>query len=170
MATPQEMIQKVQEKFSDCVLETSDNFGEAAVSIKRDCIVDLIQFLHDDSDLSFDFLMDVCGMDYLEMGGHERYGTVYHLYSMKHNHRIRVKAFIPENDPRIDTISHIWEAANWAEREVYDMYGIEFNNHPDMRRILNPDDFEGFPLRKEFPPEGIGYRESFEKIERSDAQ
>ena len=170
MATPQEIIQKVQDKFGGSVLETSDNLGETTVTIKRDCIVDLMQFLNEESDLSFDFLMDVCGVDYLEIGGLERYGTTYHLYSMQHNHRIRVKAFIPETDPTIETISHIWEAANWAEREVYDMYGIEFNNHPDMRRILNPDDFEGFPLRKEFPPEGIGYRESFEKIERSDAQ
>ena len=170
MATSLEMLQKVQDKFSDCILETSDRLGEATVSVKRDCVVDLMNFLRDDSNLAFDFLMDLCGVDYLEMGGFERFGVTYHLYSMKHNHRIRVKAFIPETDAKIDTISQLWDAANWAEREVYDMYGIEFNNHPDMRRILNPDDFEGFPLRKEFPAEGIGYRENFEKIERLNAQ
>ncbi|MEE9170959.1 MAG: NADH-quinone oxidoreductase subunit C, partial [bacterium] len=90
--------------------------------------------------------------------------------SLKHSHRLRIKAYVPENDLKFDTVSHLWPAAEWAEREVYDMYGIEFNNHPDMRRILNPDDFEGFALRKDFPVEGIGYREDYEKIERATGQ
>ncbi len=170
MASNQEILQKVQEKFADCVLETKDELGEATLSIKRECNVAVLSFLREDPDLAFDFLMDVCGVDYLEMGGPERFAVVYHLYSMKHNHRVRVKAFVPEDDPTIDTVSHLWAAANWAEREVFDMFGIEFNHHPDMRRILCPDDFEGHPLRKDFPLKGIGYRESFEKIERSNAQ
>ncbi|HHM23821.1 MAG TPA: NADH-quinone oxidoreductase subunit C [Bacteroidetes bacterium] len=170
MASNEEILKKVQEKFGDCVLEVKDALGEATISIKRDCNVEVLKFLRDDPDLAFEFLMDACGIDYLEMGGFERFAVVYHLYSLKHNHRVRVKAFIPENDPRIDTVSHLWAAANWAEREVFDMYGIEFNNHPDMRRILCPDDFVGHPLRKDFPLQGIGYRESFEKIERSTAQ
>lgn len=170
MATSQEMMEKIQTKFGDCVLALSDRLQEATVSIKRDCVLQLLQFLQEDPDLAFDYLMDLCGVDYLEMGGPERFGITYHLYSMKHNHRIRVKAYIPETDLRIDSVSHLWAAANWAEREVYDMYGIEFNHHPDMRRLLNPDDFEGFPLRKDFPPEGVGYRDRFEKIERTDAR
>jgi|Deesub1362B_J571_1020462.scaffolds.fasta_scaffold04436_4 NADH-quinone oxidoreductase subunit C len=170
MATNEEILKKIREKFGDAVLETSDALGEAAVSVRRDVIVDLLKFLREDPDLAFDFLMDLCGVDYLEMGGFERFAVVYHLYSLKHNHRVRVKAFVPENDPRIDSVTELWAAANWAEREVYDMYGIEFNNHPDMRRILCPDDFVGNPLRKDFPLQGIGYRESFEKIDRESAQ
>ncbi len=170
MVTPQNLIGKVKDKFVDCVLETSDKLGEATVSVRPDCIVDLLQFLRDDPELSFNFLMDVCGADLIDLNLFERYAVVYHLYSMEHNHRIRIKAFVSEQELSIDSVSHLWEAANWAEREVYDMYGIEFKNHPDLRRILNPDNFEGFPLRKDFPPEGIGYREDFEKIKRSDAQ
>ncbi len=170
MAANSELIQKIRIQFCTCVLDTKDRQGQITIAVKRDCIETLLHFLRDDPDFACDFLMDLCGVDYLEMGGFERFAVVYHLYSRQHNHRIRIKAFVPENDPRIDTVSHLWAAANWAEREVYDMYGIEFDHHPDLRRILNPDDFSGSPLRKDFPLEGIGYRESFPKIERSSIQ
>ena len=100
----------------------------------------------------------------------ERFAVVYHLYSMKHGHRLRVKAFIPETSAAIDSVAGIYPAADWAERETYDQYGIRFTGHPDLRRILNPDDFTGHPLRKDFPVEGIGYRDQFEKIVRTRAQ
>ena len=167
VASLQELIDKVNSEFGDSVLETSTQFDQASVSVKRESVVEVLGFLRDNPETEFDFLIDVCGVDYLEMGGLERFAVVYQLYSLNHNHRLRIKAYVPENDLTIDTVSHLWPAAEWAEREVYDMYGIEFNNHPDMRKILNPDDFEGYPLRKDFPPEGIGYREDYEKIERA---
>ena len=170
MASNQELIDLVKSKFSSSVLEENNQFQQASVSVRKEHVVELLLFLRDDPTTQFNFLMDVCGVDYLEMGGIERYAVVYQLYSLQHNHRLRIKTYIAENDLTVDTISHLWKAAEWAEREVYDMYGIEFNNHPDMRRILNPDDFEGFPLRKEFPTEGIGYREDYEKVERMTRQ
>ncbi|MEE9168656.1 MAG: NADH-quinone oxidoreductase subunit C [bacterium] len=170
MASNLELIDKVKSEFGGSVLETTNQFDQAAVSVKREDVAEVLQFLRDDPETDFDFLIDVCGVDYLEMGGIERYAIVYQLYSLKHSHRLRIKAYVPENDLKIDTVSHLWPAAEWAEREVYDMYGIEFNNHPDMRRILNPDDFEGFALRKDFPVDGIGYREDYEKIERATGQ
>lgn len=167
MAENLEIIETVKTKFGQSVLGSSNQFGQAAVAVAREDIVEVLRFLRDDPQMHFDFLIDVCGVDYLEMGGRERFGVVYQLYSSPHNHRLRVKAFVSETELSIDTVSQLWPSAEWAEREVYDMYGIQFKGHPDMRRILNPDDFEGFPLRKDFPVHGIGYREDYEKIERA---
>jgi NADH-quinone oxidoreductase subunit C len=153
MADNQAILAQVKSKFGDVVIESSNQFDQAAVVVGRGEIVKVLGYLRDDPALRFEFLIDVCGVDYLEMGGH--------------NHRLRVKAFVPENDLEIATVVAVWPAAEWAEREVYDMYGIQFAGHPDMRRILNPDDFSGFPLRKDFPVEGIGYREDYKKVMRA---
>ncbi len=166
VAGNQELIDFVKSKFSSSVLETSNQFNQASVSVRKEHLLEILECLRDDPVTQFDYLMDVCGVDYLEMGGIERFCVVYQLYSSQHNHRLRIKTYISESDLTVDTVSPLWLSAEWAEREVYDMYGIKFNNHPDMRRILNPDDFEGFPLRKEFPCEGIGFRENFKKVER----
>jgi NADH-quinone oxidoreductase subunit C len=130
----------------------------------------VMSYLRDDQILAFNVMMDLFGVDYLEMGGTERFAVIYNLYSMTQGHRLMVRAFIPEQEATIDTVSSVYPAANWAEREAYDQYGIRFTGHPDLRRILNPDDFIGYPLRKDFPVEGIGFRDNFEKIVRETAQ
>jgi NADH-quinone oxidoreductase subunit C len=111
-----------------------------------------------------DFLSDLCGVDYPERKS--RFEIVYNLCSLKHGHRIRIKALIPEDNPSIDSVVSIWSGANWHEREACDMFGIVFNGHPDLRRILMPEEWNGFPLRKNYPLQGIEgweYRE-FEEL------
>ncbi len=170
MSEENKAVEKLTQTFADQILEVVDAFGQTTVSVKRDKIVEMLQFLKEDPDLKYDMLMDLFGVDYLEMGGFERFAVVYHLYSDTHNTRLRIKAFVPEGDEKIDSVTHLWAAANWAEREVFDMFGIHFTHHPDLRRLLCPDNFEGFPLRKDFPVEGIGYRENFVKVTRENAQ
>lgn len=164
------VVDKVKNAFPDQILDVSENLGETAISVKRDKIVDILRFLKEDDELKFDMFIDLCGVDYLEMGGFERFAVVYQLYSMEYNWRIRIKAFVPEGDEKIDSVVSLWAGANWPEREVFDMFGITFTNHPDLRRILCPDNFEGHPLKKDFPLEGIGYRENFLKVTRENAQ
>ncbi len=160
--TPDLIIEKIKKRFAGAVLSAKAEFGEGTVSIKRDSLLDVCRFLHDDPELYFDFITDICSVDFI--GQEERYEVVYHFYSVKHNHRIRIKARVPEKDAVIDSLCPIWKGANWLEREVYDLMGIKFNGHPDMRRILMPDDFVGHPLRKDYPIEGRGERSSFDFI------
>ncbi len=165
-----ELQKKIESRFPGSAWQTQEPSGTWTLVAERSGIVEVLRFLRDDPELAFDFLMDLFGVDYLEMEAAERFAVVYQLYSMKHGHRLRVKAFIPETSAVIDSVAGIYPAANWAERETYDQYGIRFTGHPDLRRILNPDDFTGHPLRKDFPVEGIGYRDQFEKIVRTRAQ
>ncbi len=164
------LIEKIRSNFSDSVLQSEEQFGQLTVTIKPIKIVLLTDFIRTEPSLAFDFLMDLFGVDYLEMKALERFAVIYNLYSMTHGHRLFIKAFVPESSPVIDSVAAVHPAAVWAEREVFDQYGIRFANHPDLRRIINPDDFQGHPLRKDFPTEGIGYREQFEKITRDTAQ
>jgi NADH-quinone oxidoreductase subunit C len=110
-------------------------------------------FLRDTPGLEFDFLTDLTAVDYPARP--KRFDVVLHLYSMTQNHRLRVKAAVAEGE-EIDTLVPVWKAANWEERECYDMFGIVFHGHPDLRRILLPEDWEGFPLRKDYPLGGYG--------------
>jgi NADH-quinone oxidoreductase subunit C len=107
-------------------------------------------FLRDDNELQFSFLTTLCGMHY---PGSQQLGVVYHLHNLAENHRIRIKTTVPESDPVLPTITSVWPSANWQERETYDFYGIQFEGHPNLVRILNMDDMVGFPLRKDFPLE-----------------
>ena len=130
-------------------------------------ILDLARFLHDAPDASFDHLTDICSVDYPE--DRQRFEVVYHLHSLSHHRRLRVKARLSEDDPTIASVTSVWKGAEFLEREVYDMMGIRFSGHPDLRRILLPEDYaEGYPLRKDFPTEGRGWRSQFEFIPRLD--
>ncbi|MCJ7482287.1 MAG: NADH-quinone oxidoreductase subunit C, partial [Thermodesulfovibrionales bacterium] len=113
----------------------------------------ILRFLHDDPLLSFDHLQDLTAVDYIKKK-EIRFEVVYNLYSIRYRHKIRIRAQVPENDPKIDSVVPIWAGANWHERECYDMFGILFTGHPDLRRILMPEDWEGFPLRKDYPLKG----------------
>lgn len=148
-----EIAEKIKEKFPDEVLDIKEFRDQISVILKKGRILEICRYLHDEPDLYFDYLVDVCGVDYLGKKD-KRFEVVYHLYSIKHRHRIRLKAEVSEDNPTIDSVMRVWVGANWHEREAYDMYGIVFNGHPDLSRILMPEDWEGHPLRKEYPVKG----------------
>ncbi len=167
---PLEIAEKIKERFPEEVKDISEFRGQVSLTVKRERIVEICKWLHDEPALQFDYLKDLCGVDYL---GKKpiRFEVVYTLYSMKHHHMIRLKAEVPEEDPTIDSVISIWRGADWHERECFDMFGIQFKGHPDLRRILLPEDWEGHPLRKDYPERGPseewkGFKEVLEKAER----
>jgi NADH-quinone oxidoreductase subunit C len=143
-------IRKLREVFSSSLLDVTAFRSEVTALVKREDIVRICRFLHDDPDLQYDFLSDLTGVDRLGLGEGPRFEVVYHLYSIPHRWRVRLKVRVAE-DAAVPSVTSVWETANWHEREVYDMFGIPFEGHPDLRRIILPEDFEGHPLRKDFP-------------------
>ncbi len=142
-------IKKLKEHFPAEISAESCFRGDDTVIIKSDRIVEIMRFLKTDKELSFNMLMDIAGADYL--GREPRFEVVYNLYSLQTKMRLRVKVQVPENDPTVDSITGVWKAVNWFEREAYDMFGIKFRNHPCLRRILCHDEFVGHALRKDYP-------------------
>lgn len=140
-------------EFAGTVEEIKEALGEVTVIVKREGLIELMTYLRDESRLRFNFLSDVAGLDLGEFAT-PRFAVVYHLYSLVHNHRLRIKVYLDEDDAHVPTVSGIWKTANWMEREIYDLFGVTFDNHPDLRRILMPADYEGYPLRKDFPIKG----------------
>ena len=136
-------------KFGDDIVSTHSDFGDDTALVRRERIVEICTFLRDDPGLRFDFAMDLTGVDYL--GEEPRFEVVYHLYSLEKKHRVRIKTRVPEEDPAIDSVIPVWAGMDWYEREAYDMYGIVFRNHPNLKRILMYESFVGHPLRKDYP-------------------
>ncbi len=153
---PLQIAKMVEEKFSGQVLDTATYAGQVAIMVKKDLIRDICLYLKDEPSLLMDHLVDLTAVDYSTYPGNTgpRFEVVYNLISTEYHHRIRLKVRVPEEDPRVDTVSSIWQTANWHERETFDLMGIKFDGHPDLRRILLPEDWEGHPLRKEYPLKG----------------
>ncbi len=147
------ILEKIKSKFADSIIETGEFRGELTVVIKKEKLVEICKFLRDDSDLKFDHLTDVSGVDFLERN--PRFDISYHMYSIPKNHRLRLKVRVNE-DESVTSVTTVWSTANWHEREIFDMFGVKFDNHPDLRRILMSDDWVGHPLRKDYP---LGYEE-----------
>ena len=145
------VLKRLIAECGDAVRETHVRLGDATAQVDRERIEDVLAFLRDDPELEFEMLTDLTAVDYL--GEQPRFEVVYHLYSVAHNHRVRVKARVPEDEPAIASAVSLYASANWMEREVFDLYGIHFDGHPDLRRILLYDEFEGHPLRKDYPKE-----------------
>lgn len=141
----------IRDTLGESVLDVTVRLGELAVSIRRDDLLKVMKFLRDDANCQFLTLLDVCGVDYPD--DDERFEIVYHMLSMTHNNRIRVKLRTDEDTP-VQSVTSLFSAANWWEREVWDMFGVAFTDHPDLRRILTDYGFEGHPLRKDFPLTG----------------
>ncbi len=152
---PLEIIEKITEAFPGEVLDSTLHRGQGAVIVRRDRIVDICRRLRDGK-TRMNHMMCLCGVDNKarDMTGLERFEVVYHLYSMSERHMIRLRAQVPEEDAVIDSITPLWSGADWPERECYDLLGISFRGHPDLRRILLPADWQGHPLRKEYPLRG----------------
>ena len=149
----EKVLQRLKTKFPDAILEAAEFRGELTVVILKERIVEVCKFLKEDSELRFDFLADLCGIDMKTPS--RRFGVIYNMYSYMNKYRLRVKTFAEEEHPKVQTVTGIWETANWHERETFDMFGIIFEGHPDLRRMYMPDEFEYHPLRKDFPLMGI---------------
>ncbi len=160
------VLQKLQNKFADALLASTEIRQGVAVVVNKENSYALLEYLK--TDLAYSFLVDITAVDNSKLESelmqydYARFMVVYHLYTYEgETSRIRVKVPVHEKDLKIPSVTQLWKGANWLERETYDMFGIEFDGHPDLSRILTPDDFEGHPLRKDYPLRGRGERESF---------
>ena len=154
----EELLETLQERLGEAVVAPRVAFGELTFETPPAKLLDTCRVLRDDGAFACAQLIDLCGVDYAEYGEQPwtgpRYAVVYHLLSIRHNHRIRLKCFIDGEPPRIDSVIDIWNSANWFEREAFDLFGILFEGHPDLRRILTDYGFVGHPFRKDFPLSG----------------
>lgn len=146
----QAIVEKLKAGFSSDVLDVVEHRGETTITVAKETIVAICIFLRDEC--GYNLLTDLCGVDFL--GKTPRFMVVYNLYNITTKQRLRVKVPVAEEDAKVDTVSTVWGTANWHERECWDLMGISFNNHPDLRRILMPADWEGHPLRKDYPVQG----------------
>jgi NADH-quinone oxidoreductase subunit C len=150
--TYESIAEQLAEQFPNQILGSELSFGILALTVERVAIVPIITWLKEDPTLRFIFLTDLCGIHFPEQKGQEL-GVVYHLHSLENNIRLRLKIFFPANDPVVDTLTPVFDGANWMERETFDFFGIQFKGHPDMRRILNMDEMDYHPLLKQYPLE-----------------
>ncbi len=142
-AIHQRLKARFEANVGDCDLQAKDPF----IRIEPAAIVEVSQFLRDEADLQFDSLSNETGVDYKAKDVIE---VVYHLYSYPHRHSIVLKVDVPRDNPVVPTVENVWKAANWLEREIYDLLGVTFEGHSDLRRLLMPEDWIGYPLRKDF--------------------
>jgi NADH-quinone oxidoreductase subunit C len=148
------ILARLRDRFGAAVLDTHAYRGDHTAVLAREGLSGALAFCRDDAELRFDMLSDLTAVDYLRFPGREdgpRFDVVYHLYSVEHNHRVRLKVPVEQDDARVPTASGVWPIANWLEREVWDMFGIRFDGHPDLRRLLLYEEFVGHPLRKDYP-------------------
>ena len=152
MTKIEELVEIIKDKFSHAIEEVISFRDEYTIRVKRENLLKVAKYLKENPECSFNFLSDLCGIDYPK--GEHHFEVVYHLYSIEHTHRLRMKVSLLASDLTIPSVSSVWRTANWHERECYDMLGINFSDHPDLRRILTPDGFKDYPLRKDFPLRG----------------
>jgi len=151
-------VKKLQERFPGSILEVKTFRDEVNLVVQKKDIFEICKFLYSDPDLQYQMLTDLCGVDYFPEI--PRFEVVYLLYSMKNQQRLRLKIRVGDSESVL-SVESIWKAANWLEREVYDLFGIPFENHPDLRRILLWEGYEGHPLRKDFPVQGPDFDKPF---------
>lgn len=180
MASINQLAQELEQQYAQCCLKITTALGELTVDVRPEYLLKLAHALHDDANFAFDMLVDVCGIDYLHyglddwqtqsatktgfsrgcerekyrdtVGQSNRFAVIYHLLSITHNHRIRLRVNIADHESlMVDSLVSIWPSANWFEREAFDLFGILFKGHPDLRRILTDYGFVGHPFRKDFP-------------------
>lgn len=148
MADGRKAVEQIRERFADAVLGGGDYRDQHWVEIRSDRLIEICTWLRDDPGLAYDHLVDVTAVHWPD--DPQPMQLIYHLYSYRHNDRLRIKMRTGETGP-VPALGEIWNSATWNERETYDMFGIFFEGHPDLRRILMPDDYTDFPLRREFP-------------------
>jgi NADH-quinone oxidoreductase subunit C len=152
----QEILASLRERLGDRIVETHARHGDHTAIVTRAAIEDVLRHCRDHAPLRFDLLADLTAVDYLRFPGREdgpRFDVVYHLYSTAHNHRLRLRVAVEETDAVVPTATALWPIADWLEREVWDMFGIRFAGHPNLKRLLLYEEFVGHPLRKDYPIE-----------------
>lgn len=148
----------------------SASHAQVCVTIPPDRLLDMMRFLHDDPRCAFEQLCDLTCVDYLNFPrARDRYGVTYSLLSLSREHRLWAKCFVNDPQPEVSSVTSIWKGADWLEREVWDLFGVKFTGHPDLRRIMTWEGFEAHPLRKDYPLRGMGEREDFERLTRESA-
>ena len=157
------ILSKIKERLPDAVLDITEFAGEHILHVQGQDILKVLTELKDDG---FNFLADLTAIDNLTLGGFERFAVSYHVLSHKTTERVTVKAYISEEKPSLPSVESLWKTADWQEREVFDLYGIKFEGHPNLIRIMNPDDYDGYPLRKDYPRLGRKERSDFPVIDR----
>ena len=150
--TNEYLLQKITNQFGSDILSQEETYGMLCITINKEKNLEFLTWLYNDSELKFQFLTDVCGIHFPDNKDHE-IGAVYHLHSLTNNVRMRVKCFMPISDPTINSVTSLFSSANWQERETFDFYGIIFECHPNLKRIINVDEMDYFPQRKEYPLE-----------------
>lgn len=166
--TPQQTIETLQARFGADSFTTSQFRGDVRAHVPDDKLFQVMQCLKEEC--GYDFLVDVTAVDYLNYptAATDRFAVVYSLLNTGDGNRFYVKCFVNDPDPAVPSVYALWKSADWPEREVYDMYGIRFTGHPDLRRLLMPDQFEAYPLRKDYPLRGRGERHNFPIITRAE--
>jgi NADH-quinone oxidoreductase subunit C len=151
--TTSTIVAVLQREHPEWISAIVEALGETTIVVPREYIADICLFMKSAPGLEFNFLSDLCGFD---RGPEEepRFEVNYHLFSTTRFHRVRLKVLVSEDDARVPSVTGVWRTANWHERETYDLFGVIFDNHPDLRRILLPDDWQGHALRKDFPLRG----------------
>lgn len=144
-----EIKELFRQKFTEGIKEHHNFRGDNTMVVDVGILLDMMSYARQDPALKFNMLVDVCGVDYLERI--PRFEVVYHLLSIEHNHRLRIRVGVSEETLLVPSVVSLWPSANWYEREIFDLFGIRFNDHPNLRRILTHDDFEGHALRKDYP-------------------
>jgi len=144
------VIAIIREKYEDQVVLTEKLYDFLTVTLRKDRIIEVIKYLHDHSETQFHFLTTLCGIHFPDQ---RQIAVMYQLHNLHTNYRIRLKIFLPQENPTVPTLTNVYPAANWMERETFDFFGVVFEGHPDLRRILNVDEMIIFPMRKEYPLE-----------------
>ena len=169
MAELAQIVEKLEAKFKSAIEGVREFRGEYTVQVKPEALVEMSTFLRDDPDCDFNFLSDVSGVDYYPE--EPRFGVNYHLLSTKYKQRLRLKVRLkgPAGAPRVPTVTSVWPVANWFERETFDLFGVTFTGHPDLRRLLLPLDFRGHPLRRDNPvmQEEVQFTHNFDQIDKT---
>jgi len=147
----QDVVDGISEQFSEALIDIYQSTGDTFIRVDADAIVEICKYLKNEQ--HFIYLADILGAD--RFTSEERFEVIYNLVSLRDRERLFVKVWLEEENPTVDSVTDVWKSANWHERQVYDMFGVTFNDHPDMRRIYMPEDFDYYPLRKEFPLLGI---------------
>ncbi|KWT92058.1 NADH-quinone oxidoreductase subunit C [Candidatus Magnetominusculus xianensis] len=169
---PPKIAETLKGEFADDVIAVKEFRAQTGVTLKKDNILQIARRLHDAPEFKFDLLKDLCGVDYKKIKN-PRFEVVYNLYSITHRHSLRLNVQVSDKES-IQSVVSVWKTADWHERECFDMYGIVFDGHPDLRRILMPEDWDGYPMRKDYPTAGPeddpgaewgGFREVLKKAE-----